>query len=90
MSSEVTFEEEDSSNRVGNIQIVLGAPTGMLAWLVKNKVVANARQAEMFLLGVCIIFVLIAITALVLGNPTKPIVKDFSKTDVVPSSINSP
>jgi hypothetical protein len=62
MSNEVVFEGEDSAdNTVGNIQIVPGAPTGMLAWLVKNKVVKNARHAELFLLGVAIVAVILGI-----------------------------
>ena len=53
MSGEVTFEGEDNlNNTVGNIQIVPGAPTGMLAWLLKNKVVKNGKQAEQILLWI--------------------------------------
>jgi hypothetical protein len=62
MSNGVVFEnEESSSNRVGNIQIVSGAPTGILAWLVKAKVAKDGKEAERLLLIFAIIIILISL-----------------------------
>ena len=60
MSSEVTFQEEQT-NTVGNIGIIRGAPTGMLAWIIKNKLAKDGTGAERLLLVSAIIIVLIAI-----------------------------
>jgi len=75
MSQEVIFEDDDSSNTVGNISIVPGAPKGMLAWLVKKNVVQNAKQAEVVLLVVTIGAVLLTIVIFVFftGQPTHSI-----------------
>ena len=62
MSNEVMFDEDNGNNRVGNIAIVPGAPKGMLAWLVKNKIVKNGKQGEQFLLGIAVVAVLLAVS----------------------------
>lgn len=59
--SDVTFDEENSSNAVGNIRIVPGAPTGMLAWIIKHNLAKDGKGAERLLLILAIIMILIAI-----------------------------
>jgi hypothetical protein len=48
VSEDVIFDD-DENDMVGNIQIVPGAPTGMLAWLIKSKITKNGEQSEQFL-----------------------------------------
>jgi hypothetical protein len=71
MSTEgVVFEEDSPPNRVGNITIVPGAPTGMLKWLVKNNLAKDGKSAEKLLLIIAIVAVVVAIGVYVLFNPT--------------------
>ncbi len=64
MSDDIVFQE-DNSNIVTNISVSRGVPTGMLAWLVTSKVVANTKQAEQLLLGIAVVSVLGAVAVLV-------------------------
>ena len=92
MDDQVIFEDDNiGENRVGNIQIVPGAPTGMLAWLVKNQVVKNAKQAETFLLGLAIACVVLAVVVFVIWGTSHPHVisegqLDLTKFEQLPST----
>ena len=66
------FEDEQGGNTVGNISIVPGAPKGMLAWLIKAKIVDSGRQAEYFLLGVAIAAIVLAVGLFVVSNHHLP------------------
>jgi Tfp pilus assembly protein PilN len=74
MSDKSVIFDEDPSNLVGNIRVVPGVPTGMLAWLVKKQVVKNAKQAERLLMWVGIGAVVLGVIVFWLGATTKTII----------------
>ncbi len=84
MSSEVLFEEE-ANDRVGNIGIVSGPPKGMLAWLVKEKVVKTGKQAEQLLLAVTIGAVILTVGVFVFAGhgPSNSTPASLIRSDVL-------
>jgi predicted aspartyl protease len=67
VSEDVIFDD-DENDMVGNIQIVPGAPTGMLAWLIKSKITKNGEQSEQFLIGIAIFSVVLAIVVVTIAE----------------------
>ena len=62
MSDDIVCLDEENSNNLGsNSRVGPAAPRGMIAWLIRNKVVKNTRQGEYVLLGVVILLVISAI-----------------------------
>ena len=78
------FDEDNGNNRVGNIGIVRGAPTGMLAWLVKSKIVKNAKQGEYLLLGIAVVVIISAIAIFFFFGTTHP---QPTKTELGPNGM---
>ncbi len=81
MSDNVVFDEEHASETTARYTEY--SNKGVLEWLVSNKIARNTKQAEYILLCICVFFVVIAIVIFTKEIPTKPIVKDFSKTDFI-------
>ncbi len=85
MSDEVVFGEDI----VGNIRVVPGAPTGMLTWLVKNKIVKSVRHAELFLLGIVAVATIVAIfffAQFFKGSAARPPVPSITGAPANPAS----
>ncbi len=58
MSNEVSFEEDTVPINNTNIPDASG---GILAWLIKNKIATDIKQAQMYLVGFTLIASLLAV-----------------------------
>ncbi len=84
----VEFIDEVGADTVSNIQIVRSAPTGMIAWLVKKKVVKTGHQAELVLLGVTVVASLLAAGIFLFSHTGVPKVQSNSPTTLGPARPN--
>jgi flagellar biosynthesis/type III secretory pathway M-ring protein FliF/YscJ len=84
MAHEVVFEDDPLVHDMpGNNRGISGASSSMLAWLVEHKIVKDSKQAELFLLGVVVVAVILAIFFFMLylkGSAARPPLRTIDGT----------